>query len=211
MGKPRLALVAPSPVNGTVAKNLPPKRRPNSETRSREHLLESEVERLIKTAAASRYGFRDGVIILIAYRHALRAIELVNLKWDAIDFNRGEVHVRRVKGSLPSTHPLSGREIRALRRLKREQEPASSYVFVSERGSPFTTAGFRKMIARLGVKAKLGFPVHPHQLRHGTGFKLASDEVNFRSLQNYMGHANPSNTMKYTRLAPTLFKGFWKD
>jgi integrase len=210
MPKPHLALVKPVPDNGTVARP-PPRRRHNSATRSREHLLENEVEKLIKTAAASRYGFRDGVMILIAYRHALRAVELVNLRWDVIDFNRGEIHVRRVKGSLPSTQPLSGRELRALRRLKREQEPASPHVFVSERGSPFTTAGFRKMVARLGKKANLGFPVHPHQLRHGTGFKLATDEVNFRALQAYMGHANPSNTMKYTRLAPTLFKGFWKD
>jgi type 1 fimbriae regulatory protein FimB/type 1 fimbriae regulatory protein FimE len=211
MPKPHLALVKPRPVNGTVAKNLPPRRRPNAEVRTREHLLENEVERLIKAAGDNRYGHRDATMILIAYRHALRAVELVNLKWDAIDFSRGEIHVRRVKGSLPSTQPLSGRELRALRRLKREQKPASPYVFVSERGSPFTTAGFRKMVARLGAKAKLGFPVHPHQLRHGTGFKLATDEVNFRALQAYMGHANPSNTMKYTRLAPTLFKGFWKD
>ena len=209
MRKPYLALVKPIPDNGTV--RLPPRRRPNSEIRSREHLLESEVETLIKVASASRYGFRDGVMILIAYRHGLRAIELTNLRWESIDFNRGELHVRRVKGSLPSTHPLSGRELRVLRRLRREQEPTSPFVFVSERGSPFATSGFRKLVARLGVKAKLGFPVHPHQLRHGTGFKLASDEVNFRSLQAYMGHANPSNTMKYTRLAPTLFKNFWKD
>lgn len=211
MSKPRLALVTPSAVNGTVDKYLPPRRRRYSELRSREHLLESEVEKLIKTAADSRYGFRDGVMILLGYRHGLRVSELVNLRWDQIDFDRGEIHVRRVKGSLPSTHPLSGRELRALRRLKREQQPASPYVFVSERGSPFTTAGFRKTMARLGEKAKLGFPVHPHQLRHGTGFKLATDEVNFRALQAYMGHANPANTMKYTRLAPTLFKGFWKD
>jgi integrase len=70
---------------------------------------------------------------------------------------------------------VSGRELRALRRLKREQEPASPFVFTSERGSPFTTAGFRKMVARLGVAAGFDFRVHPHMFRHACGYKLAND------------------------------------
>src|SRR4029077_14506622 len=82
---------------------------------------------------------------------------------------------------------LSGRELRALRRLKREQEADSPFIFTSERGAPFTPAGFRKMVARLGVAADLGFPVHPHMLRHACGFKLANDGVDTRSLQAYLG------------------------
>ena len=117
----------------------------------------------------------------------------------------------RLKGSAESVHPLSGRELRALRRLKREQDPASPFIFTSERGAPFTTAGFRKMIARLGVAAGFGFPVHPHMLRHACGFKLANDGVDTRSLQAYLGHKNIQHTVRYTELAPTRFKNFWRD
>ena len=106
--------------------------------------------------------------------------------------------------------PLSGRELRALRRLKREQDPSLS-IFTSERGAPFTPAGFRKMVARLGVAANLGFPVHPHMLRHACGFKLANDGVDTRSLQAYLGHRNIQHTVRYTELAPTRFKNFWHD
>ena len=106
---------------------------------------------------------------------------------------------------------MSGRELRALRRLKREQEPASPCIFTSERGAPFTPAGFRKMVARLGVAANLGFPVHPHMLRHACGFKLANDGVDTRSLQAYLGHRNIQHTVRYTELAPTRFKNFWHD
>ena len=106
---------------------------------------------------------------------------------------------------------MSGRELRALRRLKREQEPASPFIFTSERGAPFTPAGFRKMIARLGVAAGFGFPVHPHMLRHACGFKLANDGVDTRSLQAYLGHRNIQHTVRYTELAPTRFKNFWHD
>ena len=201
MEKPHLALVAPSTLNGTVGNRLrPPRRRRNADVRAREYLTDSEVDRLIKVAASNRYGHRDATMILVAYRHGLRVAELVALRWDAIDFGHGRLHVSRVKGSAESVHPLSGRELRALRRHKREQEPPSPFIFTSERGAPFTPAGFRKMIARLGVAADLDFPVHPHMLRHACGYKLAND-----------GHDTLQHTVRYTELAPMRFKNFWHD
>jgi integrase len=126
-------------------------------------------------------------MVLVAYRHGLRSVELLTLRWDAVDFAHGRVHVYHVKGGSESVHPLSGRELRALRRLKREQDPALPFIFTSERGAPFTPAGFRKMVARLGIAADLDFPMHPHMLRHPCGFKLANDGVDTRSLQGLFG------------------------
>jgi type 1 fimbriae regulatory protein FimE len=87
------------------------------------------------------------------------------------------------KNGMPSVHPLSGAELRALRRLQREQED-SRYVFLSERGAPLGPPGFRRMVARLGLAAKISFQVHPHMLRHGCGYKLANQGVDTRSLQH---------------------------
>ena len=134
--KSALQVVAPTTVNRTVT----PRRRPNAELRTREYLTETEVEKLIKAAGTNRWGHRDATMILVAYRHGLRASELVDLRWDQIDFNGAVLHVRRVKSGTPSTHPIQGDELRALRRLQREQEPRSPFVFTSERGSPFSTA-----------------------------------------------------------------------
>jgi integrase len=211
MGKPHLALVGPTLANGTVRLSRPPARRFNKAVRSREYLTPDEVERLIKAAGHNHYGHRDATMILVAYRHGLRAAEAVTLKWEAFDFTQGRVHVSRLKGSVDSAHPLTGRELRALRRLKREQEPASPFVFVSERGAPFTTAGWRKMVARLGVAAGFDFPLHPHMLRHACGYKLANQGVDTRSLQAYLGHKNIMHTVRYTELSPTRFKDFWRD
>jgi integrase len=212
MIKSHLALVAPSTNNGTVADHSrPPRRRRNAEVRTREYLTDLEVERLIAAAKRNRWGHRDGTMILLAYRHGLRAVELVTLRWDALDFAHGRLHVSRVKGSAESVHPLSGRELRALRRLRREQHPDSPFIFTSERGSPFTPAGFRKMIARLGVVAGFDFGVHPHMLRHACGYQLANRGVDTRSLQAYLGHKNIQHTVRYTELAPTRFKNFWSD
>jgi len=211
MRKLHLALVTPRTVIGTVDTKGPPRRRPNAEVRSREYLTQAEVERLIEAAGDNRNGHRDATMILVAYRHGLRATELVALRWDSVDFNHGRLHVNRAKSGSPSVHPLSGRELRALRRLQREQEPKSPFVFISERGAPFSTAGWRKMVARLGVAAGFDVLVHPHMLRHACGYKLANDGVDTRSLQAYLGHKNIQHTVKYTELAPTRFKDFWRD
>jgi len=71
----------------------------------------------------------------VAYRHGLRVSELVDLRWDQVDFRTATLHVRRVKQGTPSTHPIIGDELRSLRRLQREQEPKSPFVFTSERGA----------------------------------------------------------------------------
>jgi type 1 fimbriae regulatory protein FimB/type 1 fimbriae regulatory protein FimE len=147
---------------------------------------------------------------LIAYRHGLRASELCGLRWDQIELNSGRLHVRRAKGGIDNVHPLSGKEIRALRQLRRENME-SRYVFITERGGPATTAGFLKTIARIGEAAKLPFAIHPHMLRHSTGYKLANDGHDTRALQHYMGDKNIMHTVRYTDMAPDRFNNFWKD
>jgi type 1 fimbriae regulatory protein FimB/type 1 fimbriae regulatory protein FimE len=179
--------------------------------RAREYLTNAEVDRLIKAAGANRNGHRDATMVLLAYRHGLRPVELVTLRWDAIDFAHGQIHVSRAKNGSPSVHPLSGVELRALRRLKRDQERPSPFVFTSERGAPFTTAGWRKMVARLGVAAKLSFKAHPHMFRHACGFQLANQGTDSRTLQTYLGHRNIQHTVRYTELSPTRFKNLWRD
>jgi type 1 fimbriae regulatory protein FimB/type 1 fimbriae regulatory protein FimE len=187
-----------------------PRRQPNAELRTREHLTTQEVERLIEAAKANRHGHRDSTMILIAFRHGLRASELVDLRWDQVHFETATLHVRRVKAGTPATHPLTGLEMRALRRLQRESA-SSPFVFVSGRKAPFSTAGFARMLERAAGTAGLKIKVHPHMLRHACGFKLANDGVDTRALQAYLGHKNIQHTVRYTELAPTRFKNFWRD
>src|SRR5262245_38158624 len=145
MAKRHLKLVSPATVNRTVR----PKRPPNRDLRTREYLTGAEVERLMEAAARNRWGQRDSTMVLVAYRHGLKASELVDLHWDQVDFRTATLHVRRLKQGTPSTHPILGDELRALRRLQRG--PKSAFVFTSERGAPFSTAGFARMIERAGA------------------------------------------------------------
>ena len=168
------------------------------------------MEKILKAAAgAGRHGPRDRTLLLIAYRHGLRVSELVALRWDQVDLKAGLVHVSRLKNGLTSTHPLRGGELRALRELKRGY-PGSRYLFVTERGGPMTPATVTKLLAHAGELARLPFPIHPHMLRHATGYKLANDDHDTRSIQQYLGHKNITHTVRYTELSPGRFKGFWK-
>src|SRR5437588_3513249 len=104
-------------VNGKVT---PPRRRKNVETRSREHLTPEEVGKLLTaTRRTGRHGHRDEALVLMAYRHGLRVSELVALRWEQVELKAGLLHVTRRKNGTPSTHPLQGDELRALRALKR--------------------------------------------------------------------------------------------
>jgi len=204
--KSYLKLVDPTIENRAVG----PTRRANSEYRSREHLTPSEVEQLIEAAKTNRYGHRDATMLLVAFRHGLRASELCSLEWSQVDFAGATLHVRRVKNGKPATHPIRGDEMRALRKLQREA-PKSPFVFVSERGTPFSPDGFNWLVKRAGQKARLPFQAHAHMLRHSAGYKLAGDGHDTRAIQDYLGHRNISNTVRYTELAPGRFRDFWKD
>ena len=183
----------------------------NADFRTREYLTEVEIEKLIATVKGNRYGHRDATMILVAYRHGLRVSELVDLRWDQIDFKGPSCTSAGSSTARPARSQSPGDEVRALRRLQREQEPKTPFVFTSERGSPFTTAGFARLVERAGVAADLGFPVHPHMLRHACGFTLANKGTDTRTLQAYLGHKNIQHTVRYTELSPDRFKDIWRS
>ena len=205
----RLKLVASTPEKRTIET---PRRPKNAELRTREHLSESEIERLMEAARKNREGHRDALMILMAYRHGLRASELCDLQWSQIELPLGVIHVRRVKNGTPATHPLTGRELRALRKLQREAPTKSAFVFVCMRGTPFTVSGFRRMLERAAIDAGLeALKVHPHMLRHAAGYQLANQGTDTRTIQAYLGHRNISNTVRYTELSANRFKGLFRD
>lgn len=186
-----------------------PSRPKNRDVRSREHLLPNEIVDLMKSAGqVGRHRLRDRALILVAYRHGLRVSELVGLKWDQIDLKRAQMHINRLKNGSPATHPIEGDELRLLRRLGREY-PDSSFVFTTERGGPLTRSTVSKLVARAGQNAGFGFPVHPHMLRHGTGFYLANKGVPTRTIQAYLGHKSIQHTVRYTELSAGAFRGLW--
>jgi type 1 fimbriae regulatory protein FimB/type 1 fimbriae regulatory protein FimE len=207
----QLKLVTPTlDVEPTITgERTTPSRLPNAAYRSREYLTPTEMDAIIEAARKMHHGHRDATMLLVCYRHCFRASEICDLRWSQIDFDQARLAVRRSKRGTPSTHPILGDELRALRRLRREN-PHAEFVFMSERGGPFSTAGFARLVERAGTEAGLGFKAHPHMLRHSTGYKLANDGVDTRALQHYLGHRNIQHTVRYSELSATHFNNFWK-
>jgi type 1 fimbriae regulatory protein FimB/type 1 fimbriae regulatory protein FimE len=200
----RLRLVAPCNENRTVT----PSRLGSAELRVREYLTADEVKRLIKAARdGSRYGHRDATMILIGFRHGLRASEIANLEWSQVELGRNAtLHVRRTKNGKPSAHPLRGDEVRALREL-RHQFPDSASVFATERGGPFTADAINRHVKRIGWRA--GLPtVHAHMLRHACGYALANAGHDTRRIQDWLGHRAIEHRARYTQLSARRSKTF---
>jgi type 1 fimbriae regulatory protein FimB/type 1 fimbriae regulatory protein FimE len=171
-------------------------------------LTPAEAAKLIETAKGNRYGQRDSTMILVAYRHGLRASEVCDLEWSQIDFAEAKMHIRRAKNGKPSTHPMRGDELRELRKLRKRS--TGPFVFMSERTAPLTTDSFNWLVKRAGLKAKLPFQCHAHMLRHSAGYKLAGDGHDTRSIQDYLGHRDIRHTVRYTELSPKAFRDFWR-
>jgi integrase len=171
----------------------------------RKFLTEAEVEALAKSAD----NHRDRTMILVAFRHGLRANEVVNLRWGQVDLGTALMTIYRSKHGRDSTHPIPGSEIRELRRLKREQPPGTEFVFMSRLGGPMTMRAFGQMVGRVATAAGMA-NVHPHALRHAAGYKLALEGRSMRDIQHYLGHRRIESTEIYTEHAPTNFRGWFK-
>src|SRR5262249_26523181 len=145
---------------------------------------------LIATARkrGGRYGLRDAWAIRMCWRHGLRVSELVGLRWNQVEWKTARLTVHRAKGSIDSTHPLSGEELRGLRALLRTLEPGFQFIFMNERGAPMTAAGFRKMLSTVGTVC--GQPhVHPHMLRHSCGFSRPTGGTRHAGLAGALQHS----------------------
>jgi site-specific recombinase XerD len=146
----------------------------------------------------------------LAYSHGLRVSELVALRRSQFDLSDGVAHISRRKNGRPSTQPLRGPELRALRQ-RRRLWPEGQFMLQTETGDPWTEAGLRKMLARTGETAGFPWRLHPHQLRHATGYRFANDGVDTRTIQAYLGYANITHAVRYTEFAADRFNSLWQD
>jgi type 1 fimbriae regulatory protein FimB len=134
---------------------------------------------------------------------------LIDIRLKNLDLETGRLFVRRAKESLSTHQPIEGDELRAIRAWLREREAYpnsnSDYLFLSERG-PLTRQAVNCLVEQIGKRAKLGFKVNPHMLRHSTGYFLANRGYDTRLIQDYLGHKNITHTVRYTRTAANRFR-----
>jgi type 1 fimbriae regulatory protein FimB len=181
----------------------------------RKHLTSHEVERLILATKGSRHEARDRCLMLLMFRHGLRATEACRLKLDQVDADSRVLHVIRLKRGLSTDHSLRAAELRSiaawLKERDRRKPPATvKTFFVSDRRRPLHRSSVNLLLAKYGVAAGLPLRAHPHMLRHACGYALADQGCDPRIVQDYLGHRNIQHTVKYTAANPARFQRLWQ-
>jgi site-specific recombinase XerD len=140
----------------------------------------------------------------------LRASEVTSLRVSDLDLQRATMYCRRAKGSRSSLHPMKPDEVAAIGRVLRDRKlKASDYVFQSERAEKMTRSAFWRIASQAGERAGLPVKTYAHQLRHACGYYLANKGCDLRLIQDYLGHKQIQNTVRYTALNPARFAGLW--
>src|SRR4051795_3921712 len=176
--------------------------------RPKDFLNETEMANLLESAKRGRHGIHDHLLVLMTYRHVLRVSEAIGLRRDDVDLDQARLWVRRLKNGLAVEQPITGDELRAIKRYLATRSDRLPWLFVSERSQPLTRQSVNYLMAVAATRAGLP-PVHPHMLRHSCGFALANRGHDLRLIQDYLGHRDPRHTAHYTRVAGSRFEGIW--
>jgi len=166
----------------------------------------SPQEMLSLLKAARKRSTRDWAMILLAYRHGLRASEVCGIKLADIDLKTSSISIRRLKGSLHTIQPLYQHrgqplldETAAVRAwLRKRPEDGSDYLFTSQKGGKLDRTQFFRNFQTVAESA--GLPVekrHPHVLKHSLASHLVAGNANLALVRQALGHRSINSTMQY--------------
>ena len=180
----------------------------NDHEKSKDFLSDAEIKILLAASKKTRYPKRNYLLLLMIYRHGLRVSEAIAIKKSDVNIKESRIWVNRLKSGLSVEQPISGDELRAIKRYLNSRDDNLPWLFVNERGLPLTRQAINYIVNVVASSANLE-NVHPHTLRHSCGFYLANKGYDLRLIQDYLGHRDPKHTAYYTRVVSKRFEKLW--
>lgn len=185
---------------------------------TRKFLTQHEVSTMLAAVLEARNPERNQCIIMVAFIHGFRVSELLSLRLSDLDLHSRIVQVSRMKNGFSTVHPLTPREIRALRAwlrvrqaiMKASGNEDEGWLFITRTGRHLSRQQVYNIISQAGRRAGLCIDAHPHMLRHACGYALADNGVDTRLIQDYLGHRNIRHTVRYTASSAARFEGIWQ-
>ncbi|EFB0088443.1 tyrosine-type recombinase/integrase [Salmonella enterica] len=185
---------------------------------SRKFRTRHEVSAMLAAMLNAPNPERNQCIIMMAFIHGFRVSELLSLRLSDLDLHSRIVHVSRMKNGFSTVHPLTLRELRALRIWRRVRQAIikksgnedEGWLFITQKGRHLSRQQGYNIISQAGRRAGLSIDAHPHMLRHACGYALANNGVDTRLIQDYLGHRNIRHTVRYTASSAARFEGIWQ-
>ncbi|EMK1730670.1 tyrosine-type recombinase/integrase [Salmonella enterica] len=185
---------------------------------SRKFLTRHEVSAMLAAVLNAPNPERNQCIIMMAFIHGFRVSELLSLRLSDLDLHSRIVHVSRMKNGFSTVHPLTLRELRAIRIwmrvrqaiIKKSGNEDEGWLFITQKGRHLSRQQGYNIISQAGRRAGLSIDAHPHMLRHACGYALADNGVDTRLIQDYLGHRNIRHTVRYTASSAARFEGIWQ-
>ncbi len=177
----------------------------NAHERAKDFLSDAEIKLLLEASKKTRYPKRNHLLLLMIYRHGLRVSEAITIKKSDLNIKESRIWINRLKSGLSVEHPISGDELRAIKRYFNSRKDNLPWLFVNERGLPLTRQTVNYIINAVALKAELE-NIHPHTLRHSCGFYLTNKGYDLRLIQDYLGHPTLNGVLSgYALKAPIGF------
>ena len=152
---------------------------------------------------AKNNSVRDYAMILLAYRHGLRASEVCRIEISHVDLEAGNIYCLRGKGSISNWQGLAKDEVKAIKVYMRKRPKGDNpHLFISRNGGLLSRTQFYRSFRRLCERADIPEGKrHPHCLKHTLGSHMANAGVPVQVIQMRLGHRNIQNTMIYVQMS----------
>ena len=179
---------------------------PKLEKRLPKFIYYNDLLDIIDEATRDSDGVRDRLIIEMLYATGVRVSELVNIKYDDIDFNNRRIRVLGKGNKERIVYYGEYAEDVLKEYIATHDRNRENYLFTNSKGDKITDRGIRYIIDKIMSKLAVKVHVTPHVLRHTFATDMLNNGCDIKVVQELLGHSSLKTTEVYTHVTNERLK-----